>query len=98
MSPDAGPAMKPNLRPAVQTTANPETEHSQALGRDHRLQPCASQDRKGSYGDPDKGIPNFSLSVQVRSLLDSVPGPVKPLCQALVQPLIGLFNEWVQSI
>ena len=24
--------------------------------------------------------------------------PMKPLCQALVQPLTGLFNEWVQGI
>ena len=94
-SPDSGPAMKPNLKPAVQAPASPQTEQPQALGRDHRLQSCASQDRKGSYGDPDKGIPNFSLSVQVRSLLDSVPGPVKPLCQALVKPLMGLLNECI---
>ena len=64
MSPDAGPAMKPNLGPAVQITANPQTEHSKALGRDHRLQPCASQDRKGSFGDPNEGRPNFSSSVK----------------------------------
>ena len=34
----------------------------------------------------------------MRSLLDSVSVPIGPLCQALVQPLRGLFNERVQGV
>ena len=97
MSPDAGPAMKPKLGPAVQTPASPQTEYAQASDRDHKLQPCAFQDRKGSLGAPDKGR-QFLLIGQVRSLLDNVPVSMKALHQALVKPLTGLFDEWVQSI
>ena len=64
MSPDAGPEIKAILGPVVQTPASPQTKHPQALSRDHRLQPCASQDRKGSFGAPNKGRPNFSSSVK----------------------------------
>ena len=39
MSPDAGPEIKAILGPVVQTPASPQTEHPQALSRDHRLQP-----------------------------------------------------------
>ena len=60
MSPDAGPAMKPYLGSAVQTPASPQNEQPQALGRDHRLQPCVFQENKGSLGASDKGRPNFS--------------------------------------
>ena len=60
MSPDAGPAMKPKLGPAVQTPASSKIEHPQDSDRDHKLQPCAFQDRKGSLGTPEKGRLNFS--------------------------------------